>query len=251
MSLLEQTYRNQSALASYCRTGILEDIQGINTENVTHYRRMVFNVIDDMLQSAFPLSHQLLKAREWQMLTHDFFSNHACQSPQVWYMPREFHEYLEQTRPEILNKYPVLMELLWFEWLEVELFMMEDHKIDYKTNGNPEQDLMVLNPEIHFQHFKFPVHLKKAKKITTTAKGDYYLCMHRMPESGDISFTDLSPAFVRLLELLAEKPQTAAAITDRLYAELKIEQTTEITAMCQDFILVAIASRLIIGFKKD
>lgn len=251
MLLLEKTQRNQLALASYCRTGILEDIPGINIENIGHYRRLVFNVIDDMLQSAFPLSHKLLKAREWHLITYDFFSNHACQSPQVWYMPREFYEYLEYTRPEILNKYPVLMELLWFEWLEIELFMMEDQEISYKTNGNIEQDPIVLNPEIHFQHFQFPVHLKKAKKITATDSGDYYLCMHRVPESGDVSFTDLSPAFVRLLELLSERPQTAAAIIDDLCAELKIEQTIEITAMCQDFILMAMESQLIIGFKND
>jgi hypothetical protein len=251
MSLLEQTHRNQLALANYCRTGILEDIPGINTENISQYRRLVFNVIDDMLQSAFPLSHELLKTREWQMITHDFFSNHACQSPQVWYMPREFYEYLEQTRPLILNKYPVLMELLWFEWLEVEIFMMEDQEVDYKTTGNLERDPIVLNPEIHFQHFNFPVHLKKAKKITAAAKGDYYLCMHRLPESGDVSFTDLSPAFVRLLELLSEKPQTAALLIDNLCEELKIEQTIEITAMCQDFILMAMESQLIIGFKNN
>lgn len=251
MSLLEQTYRNQSALANYCRTGTLADIPGINTENISHYRRMVFNVVEDMLQSAFPLSHKLLKAKEWQLLTYSFFSSHACQSPQVWYMPKEFYEYLEQSHPEILNTYPVLLELLWFEWLEIELFMMEDRKIDYKINGNLEHDLIVVNPEIHFQHFKFPVHLKKAKKITATDEGDYYLCAHRIPESGDVSFTDLSPAFVRLLELLSEIPQTAAALIEDLCMELQIEQTTEITAMCQNFILMAIESRLIIGFKKD
>ncbi|MBB5623709.1 hypothetical protein HDE69_004796 [Pedobacter cryoconitis] len=251
MSLLEQTHLNQLALASYCRTGILEDIPGINIENIGHYRRLVFNVIDDMLQSAFPLSHELLKAREWQMITHDFFSNHACQSPQVWYMPREFYEYLEQTRPQILNKYPVLLELLWFEWLEVELFMMEDQEISYSITGNIEQDRIILNPEIHFQHFNFPVHLKKAKKITAAAKGDYYLCIHRIPETGDVSFTDLSPAFVRLLELLSEKPQTAASLIDDLCEELKIEQTIETTTMCQNFILMAMDSRLIIGFKND
>lgn len=251
MSLLEQTYRNQSALASYCRTGTLETIPGINVENIGHYRRLVFNVVDDMLQSAFPLSHKLLKAKEWQMLVHDFFSSHACQSPQVWYMPREFYTYLEQTSPQLLDKYPMLLELLWFEWLEVELFMMEDREVSYQPEGDPAKDKLVLNPEIHFQHFKFPVHLKKAKKIVPTDEGDYYLCIHRVPESGDVRFTDLSPAFVRLLELLSETPQTANTLIAGLCAELQIEQTAEITAMCKDFILMAIESQLIIGFNKD
>jgi len=251
MLLLEKTHRNQSALANYCRTGILEDIPGIKTENIGHYRRLVYNVVEDMLQSAFPLSHKLLKKKKWHALVNDFFSSHACQSPQVWYMPKEFYEYLEQTRPEMLNQYPVLLELLWFEWLEVELFMMEDREVNYTTNGNFNKDALVLNPEIYFQHFEFPVHLKKAKEITAADKGNYYLCVHRIPESGDVRFTDLSPGLVRLLELLSQKPQTLPILITGLCEELQIEQTNEIKNMCQDFIAMALASRLIIGFNKN
>ncbi len=251
MSLLKKTHHSQSALANYCRTGVLEDIPGIKSENIGHYRRLVFNTVDDMLQSAFPLSHKLLKNRKWQSLTHEFFSTHACQSPQVWYMPKEFYQYLEQRRPEILSNYPVLLELLWFEWLEIEMFMMEDREIDYSTNGNIDCDVLVLNPELHFQHFEFPVHLKEAVKITAADKGAYFLCVHRVPESGEVIFTDLSAGLVRLLELLSDSPQTLPDLMTRLCAELQIDQTTEIKNRCLDFIQTAIESRLIIGFNKN
>ena len=251
MQLSKQTQQHQSALASYCRTGKLTTIPGINTNNIGQYRRLVFNIVDDMLQSAFPLSHELMKAKEWHKLVLDFFATHPCQSPQVWYMPKEFYEYMKQTGSNIHEKYPHLLELLWFEWLEVELFMMDDQPVDYTISGNINKDGLILNPEFQLQHFTFPVHLKKSAKITATDRGDYYLSIHRMPDSGDVSFTDLSPAFVRMLEILSSGPETAEQLIHKLCAEFQIPPTEEINSMCIAFIQTAITSRLIIGFQKN
>ena len=94
MLLHDTTRRYQSALAGYCRSGQLEPIPGIHNEHISHYRRLVYNVVDDMLQNAYPLTHALLGAIEWKNLVNEFFTHHPCQSPQVWYMPKEFYQYL-------------------------------------------------------------------------------------------------------------------------------------------------------------
>ena len=122
--LQPETFRYQSSLASYCRGGHSREIKGINQNNVKQYRRLVYNVVDDMLQSAFPITYDFVDEDEWNYLVNDFFSSHSCQSPQAWYMPKEFYGYLEKAENPIAKKYPFLLELLWFEWLEVELFMM-------------------------------------------------------------------------------------------------------------------------------
>jgi len=166
MLLHETTYRHQSDLARYCRTGKYKAIPGVREQHVGHYRRLVYNVVDDMLQGAYPLTHHLLAAREWKALVQDFFSHHPCQSPQVWYMPKELYHYMSQKEHKLFKKYPFLQELLWFEWLEVELFMMEDRPAAYTTIGKLDTDALVLNPELHLQHFIYPVHLKQAGQIT-------------------------------------------------------------------------------------
>lgn len=61
MQLLNHTHQHQSALAAYCRTGELPDIPGVVMENVPQYRRLVYNVIDDMLQNAYPLTYEYLR----------------------------------------------------------------------------------------------------------------------------------------------------------------------------------------------
>jgi hypothetical protein len=242
------THGYQSALAAYCRTGRYKEIPGVRTRHVNHYRRLVFNVVEDMLRSAYPLTHHLLSAREWKAMVQGFFSNHPCQSPQVWYMPRELYEYLQQKQPPLLKRYPFLLELLWFEWLEVELFMMEDRPALYNISGDISTDRLVLNPEHHLQHFEYPVHLEQAKRITAADKGNYFLVLFRKPESGDVAFMNLSPALVTVLELLAEGPQRLDALVTGSCARWQLPVTAEIKEAVGAFITQALENRLVLGF---
>ena len=249
MQLPETTHQHQSALADYCRTGKYSAIPGVREQHVTQYRRLVYNVVDDMLQSAYPLTHHLLTTREWNALVQEFFSNHPCQSPQVWYMPKELYEYLSPKEHKLKNKYPFLLELLWLEWLEVELFMMEDRPAAYTTIGDISTDELVLNPEHHLQQFQYPVHLKTAKQLTPADKGDYFLVLFRKPDSGEVNFINLSPALVAMLEILQEGPQTMDALIRQCCAAWQLQLSPEIQAAAHAFITQSLDNRLIIGFK--
>jgi hypothetical protein len=161
------------------------------------------NVIDDMLQDAYPLTHDLLSAKEWKNIVNYFFANHPCQSPQVWYMPKEFYQFIVESKHPLLSKYSFLEELLLFEWTEVEIFMMEDRPVECSSEGDLRFSRLVLNPEHQLFNFSYPVHKKKPKHITLSDKGDYYLIAHRN-KSGEVIFTDSSLAYIRLIEYLSE-----------------------------------------------
>lgn len=239
----------QSALAGYCRTGKYTSIPGVRKHHVTHYRRLVYNVVDDMLQTAFPLTCHLLSAKEWNGLINKFFSSHSCQSPQVWYMPKELYQYVVQHESTLLIKYPFLTELLLFEWMETELFMMEDLPVTYNITGNPLTDLLVLNPEHQLLYFQYPVHIKKAKQITEADKGNYYLVMFRNPDTDGVQFMSLSPALVRIVEWLNEAPMDLETLTTNIAEELQLQITPDISAMISRFLTEALKNRLIKGFK--
>ena len=122
--LYKETIIQQSRLAMYCRTGDLLPIKGLTDNRVQTYRRLVYNVIDDTLQSAFPLTYDLLTTEEWDEIVNLFFSNHACQSTSVWKMPFEFYQFIENSAGELKEKYKFLAELLLFEWTEIEIYMI-------------------------------------------------------------------------------------------------------------------------------
>lgn len=248
MQLLNSTQKNLSSFAAYCRTGKLDEIPGIHKENISHYRKLVFNVIDDTLQNAYPLTHELLSAKEWQNVVNDFFSNHPCQSPQVWSMPKELYEYLSKTHHPLLKKYPFLEELLWFEWIELELYMMEDKVADYTLTGDILFSKLVLNPEHILVSFQYPVHKKNCKYITLSDKNIYYVLAHRNKD-GDVLFNDLAPALVRMIEYLTDAPFSIKDLFSSFQSEYKIEITAEDQKHIISFFENAYQQNLIIGFK--
>lgn len=249
MLLAERTKEYQSKLAAYCRTGVYDSIPGVREKNVHHYRRLVFNVINDSLESAYPLTRDLLTDDEWNNAVNDFFINHNCHTPQVWYMPYEFFEYIAEFGSDLKAKYPFLTDLLLFEWLEVELFMMEDHESGFTEKGDLAIDKMILNPEHYLIHLEYPVHLKNASSISEDDRGDYFLIIHREPETCKVIFTDLSPALVRMIELLEESPMSINVILDNFVDEAGIELNEQIYQLTKEFFERALKSRLILGFE--
>ena len=247
MQLFEATLQNQIKLANYCRNGILPKISGIKYKNLPQYRRLVYNAIDDMLQNAYPLTSDLLQEDEWESAVNDFFSSHKCQSPQVWYMPKEFYEFLSITRHPLLLKYPFLEELLQFEWTEVELFMMPDQRVEFSASGDLNKDKLVLNPEHRLLAFQFPVHRRNCNSISVSDKGNYFAVAHRNNE-GFVVFTDITPALVRMLEYLTEEPLNLKELFEAFETEYNVQLSSNDQQNIIDFFKNSLNQQLIIGF---
>jgi hypothetical protein len=126
MLLKTETYKIQNKLSEYCRNGKLIEIKGAVTDRLPHYRRLVFNVVKDAVENTYPIAHKYINKNIWKEICHDFFTNHKCKDPQVWRMPKEFVEYCKNRQFAEQYNLPFLNDLLYFEWLEVEMYMMED-----------------------------------------------------------------------------------------------------------------------------
>jgi len=241
--------QHQSALARYCRTGSYEPIPGVRHRHVIRYRELVYNVVEDILQSAYPLTYELLSSAEWDDLVDRFLSEHSCRSPQVWRMPKELYDFAKREGTPLLSQYPFLLELLYFEWLEVELFMMEDKKASHTPKGDAASDALVLNPEHILQHFHYPLHRKTAAQISAEDKGDYYLVMFRHPGSGSVQFMDLSPALVYLVEQLAIAPVRVTELAKEVCDALNVPFQDDTLSDILTFINRCLDNKLILGFK--
>ncbi|MFM7022410.1 MAG: DUF2063 domain-containing protein [Flavobacteriales bacterium] len=244
MQLFNSTYLHQYRFANFCRTGAFIPIEGVNKERAQHYRELVYNAVDDSLQSAFPLTFDLLGSEKWDPLVNEFFSEHNYQTPQLWKLPKELYDFILASKHPLLSEYPFLAELLWFEWLEIELFMMEDKKAEFIDKGNLSSDQIIINPEHHLQYFSFPVHIKIAEKITFNDKAHYFLCAHRDPGSGKVLFTQLSPLLARMLEILGQQAMSIDELLSCFENNEKIKKGTLL------FFENALKSKLILGFKE-
>ncbi|GAB4315841.1 MAG: hypothetical protein Kow00127_07090 [Bacteroidales bacterium] len=220
------TFRQQYDLAQYCRTGVLNPGLQVNQRHVHHYNRLVRNVVFDALGSAFPLTLDLLDSDEWNSLVDQFWSSHKAATPQIWKLPDEFRKWVEQQQHPLTEKHPFLNELLYFEWLEIELYMMEDLNWPDHT---PADDLfnnhLVVNPEHKLIRLNWPVHLKNPNTITTRDKKDWFVLIYREPDTGKVRFIDLAPMTALLTEQIIAG-HTAAGVLSALI-EAGIQNTPD------------------------
>ena len=242
-------FEQETKFANYCRTGNFVRLKKTTPDRLPHYRRLVYNVIDDTLQTAYPLTYKLLAATEWNMLVKDFFSTHACQSFQVWKMPYELYQYVEQHNLSVKEKYPHLLNLLLFEWMEIEVFMMEDIDVPaFKTNGTLITDELILNPEHFLLVTEYPVHQKKATEINVADKGTYYLLIFREPQTGKVIFIELSLFFVWLIEQIKTTGYSVYQLSKEASRLFNIPQQ-QILENSQSFLSELQQQQFILGFK--
>ena len=192
--LKSDTIATQSLMAEYCRVpGFDKEIPGARVDRLHNYRRLVFNIIEDTLQSAYPITHTLLTEEEWIQLVNDFFSRHNCTSTQLWRMPYELVEFVEKEEYHLKLCKPYLVELLYFEWLEIEIYQDEDKPHEnFITEGDVMLDVPVINPDHKLLQLTYPVHKKNHKELEDN-KGNYFVLIYRHRSNFTVNFLELSP----------------------------------------------------------
>lgn len=208
----KETKEIQSQLADYCRTGELCDIEGAVTDRLHNYRRLVSNIIEDALQTAYPITYNVLGDEEWNDLVYDFIKIHKPSNPQLWKMPFDLYDFVQQSEYHIKINKPYLLDLLLFEWLEIQVHVMADLEIALSKPFNGDvSNKIVVNP--HFEVLKLEYPVFKVKGDDNIAqKGNYIVLVYRMMDSGSVQFIEFSPFLYAIFLRLS----TGYTITDSL-----------------------------------
>lgn len=233
MSLLQsETKEVQSRMAMYCRTGEQVDLPGVAPNRLHHYRRLVYNIIQDNLESSYPIAFKYLKKEIWQEIVKSFFSQHPCQSYQVWQIPGEFYDYCLKSNMAGNYQLPFLNDLLRFEWEEMVIYNMEDKKFsDFKKEGDPLSDFIIINPEFQLLPLQYPVHLFNPL-LANDKKGQYYVLLYRDLVTGSVKFMDVSVWFALVVEQLSKAEITLKELIQeapKLFGNVNVEELTRTT----------------------
>ncbi len=250
MLLKAETYQHQSKLARYCRDGNLVEISGTTPGRLPHYRRLVYNVVKDSLESAFPIVFSYITKDEWEEMVYQFFSEHACKTPQVWKLPLEFYEFAIAKKYDETYNIPFLNDLLYFEWMEIEVYMMPD--IDYphyKNEGDWFHDQIIVNPEHRLVKFNYPVHLNHPSKIKKEMKGDYFLLLFREKDSGKVQFINLSILFTFIIEKITDGKDKLESIMGDIIYFFGINDERLLRIKITEFLTSLKEKGFIVGFK--
>ncbi len=249
MSLLPDTQSVQSQLAKYCRDGVEVKLPGSKAERLPQYRRLVFNIIQDNMESAYPIAYKYLETNVWNELVYDFFSTHNCQSYQVWKLPKEFMEFVAENNYGEKHNLPFLNNLLSFEWAEMELYNTSDITYEYGTlNGDIFNSHISFNPEYLLLSLKYPVHMVPPAQALELA-GNYFVLLFREKETGRIQFVDLSVWFAFLIEQISQNELTINELMEyapQLFGTIDMK---ELKASTEVFIQSMIEKRFVTEIK--
>jgi len=238
MSDTTPTFKLQQQLATYCRTGKAVEIQGTKPHRLPQYRRLVFTIIVDSLQQAYPITYDLLGDELFRGTVSHFFSTHSCTENEVWKMPHDFLLYAyDQKLAEKLN-IPYLIELIELEWTEIEIFGMPDVAITYPVVSSIWHDQLPINPYLKILNFNYPIH-KLRKKKNLVNKGNYFVLCYRDLDTLKVQFLEITSLGAVLLNALNDGmnlSQIIAQINRESNLEINENYRKNIALFIQDMI---------------
>ncbi len=251
MKLRNDTAQIQELLGFYCKTGEDVKLPGITEGRVHHYRRLVYNVVKNTMDQAYPISVASMDEEEWDKLVNDFFSKHQTSSTQIWKLPYEFYQYhFSNSTAEKIGK-PWLNDLLYFEWTEIEIHTMPDREVEaYVIEGDPLKDRILLNPEYELLQLSYPVHLHAVQDVEAN-KGRYYVLVYREPETGNVKFLDLSVLHAFILSKLIEDEVPINSIKGDIAHIANVESEKYLDEYLVDFVKSLCDRQMIFGFYKN
>ena len=250
MSLLAETKDIQRQMALFCRTGRPVELPGLTPKRFHHYRRLIYNIVQENLQSSFPIAHEYIATEKWDSMVHHFFSEHNCRSYQLWQMAGEFYDYAVKADFAIKYELGYLNDLLKFEWEEMVVYNMEDIDVeDCMESGDLLNDRLVLNPEYKLLQLQYPVHVL-TPVMAAEQKGNYFVLVYREQTTGNVQFMDLSVWYALLIEqvaLQAVSVNDLIAEAPAIFGPVNLKELTDTTLQ---FMQTLRAKHFIQGFKK-
>lgn len=250
MRLREETIRIQEQLGEYCRTGVKRELPGVTPGRIHHYHRLVSNIVRDTLDTAFPITVAALGEDSWLLLVQDFFSAGIPQTPQVWRLPFEFYQYHAGRETGKKIGKPFLDDLLYFEWMEIEIHTMPDRPFpDFVVEGELFNDRLVFNPEHEIVQLEYPVHTYAVREAVHM-KGDFFALLYRLPESGRVQFLNLSALNVYIITRLQEEKVPLQEIKNEFARVAGIESGRYLDDALKKFLGDLLERKLILGFER-
>ncbi len=188
----------------FCRTGELDPAL---PERLKVYLDHFRNKIKHNLKRAFPLTVHLLEPTQWEEMVHRFLAEEECAAPYFWKVPEAFLHFAKKNHYADRLNIPYLDDLMDFEWLEIEMYMMPD--------GSKEDERRLIS-------YSYPVFEKKPLP-RSMKKGIYFLLAFRHPTSKEIHFISLSPFYCRVIDLLKNEHLTQSEALMKAAQEFKLD----------------------------
>lgn len=165
-----------------------EDAQGLKI-----YKSLVLHRFYEVLSNGYPLFFEQVSEERFEKLVYEFMQ-YGAKSTVMWKMPNEFRKFVKKSK--VLKDIPYINDLLWFEWIEVEL-MMNNYKLQ-KSKKFSFNNEYKLNKNSILKKLKYKVF----EDGSYDKEGEYYLLAYYDFNEYQVFYREISlPMYLFLKEL--------------------------------------------------
>lgn len=237
MQLKDDTHQIQSELAAYCR-GQQETAPVERQDRLHHYKRLVYNNVYNVIESAYPIAFKILGKQKFNALVKTFFAEQNPVNPQYWKFPQELISFVRKNQ-QWKKDCPYLVDLLIFEWSEIEVHAMPNisHSSHIKSiNDVLDNDkVFKITPYHKILELDYPIQrLIKGEKTLQTEPT--FILVFRKIKSFEVEYLILSPLSVIILNLIQTDRHTKISLLKEVQriTSLSMEQISQNTPIIID-----------------
>lgn len=157
------------------------------------YQELVFHRFYEVISNALPIFNELIETKRLEELIIAFIHNGA-RTPLIWQMPNEFRKFVKQ-HPELFSDMPYINDLLWFEWIEIRLFM-QDYTHTSKQNFRFKK-FYQLSKGARIKKLSYKVYEKEF-----TTQGDYFVLAYYDKKARQVFYREVSEFMYRYIKAL-------------------------------------------------
>ena len=205
MTDLADFQRQQFALTAHIRDP--ENVAppaGIEDRRLAIYRNLLFNNVEKLLASSFPVLLAILGEDAWRALIRDYFATHRAKTPYFKEVPQEFLNYLRDERGERPDDRPFLYELAHYEWVELAVSLLPDDNRDLILVDG----LSLLDGVPQVSHAAWAIayaydvqNIGPGYQPTEPPEQPTFLVVHRRTDDS-VGFLEINAVTARLIELI-------------------------------------------------
>ena len=152
---------------------------------INTYKELIHYRFKEVVLSAFPRFMPYLSEYELNDLVEAFIKTKP-ETPFIWQMPNEFRAFLAKNE-ELVSRFAFMNELLWFEWIEIEIFMRPFEKNEVSNfvwdSGLKPSDSTLIST------LEYPVY----DDSRITEKGEHFVLLYYNFETHQVHYQELTP----------------------------------------------------------
>lgn len=159
------------------------------------YQALVFHRFNEVLSNANPILTSLVKKKRFEKMVKAFMKSGA-HTDLIWQLPKEFRKFVKKN-PKAFSDVPYIKDLLWFEYIEVELIMQDYSQQEPSAfDWNHSYELSSL---ARIKKLKYNVYAKEF-----TQKGKYPVLVYYDLVLKQVIYREISAFMYEYLKLLKE-----------------------------------------------